>query len=65
MKSIATTVTDNDYEFIKRAAKENGRTISEEIRHALKVYYAPDEKPEIIRPAGRHPRITPDGYYPD
>ena len=63
MKTISIQVSDEDYKFIKYAAKENHRTIASEIRHALKVYYAPDPAPQIVLPEKRHPKVGPDGYY--
>jgi hypothetical protein len=60
MKTISISISDEDYKFIKFVAKDNGRTMAAEIRHALTVYYAPDQTPQIVKPAGRHPHITED-----
>lgn len=59
MKQIATIISDEDYDFIKRTAKENRRTIAEEVRHALKVYYSSED--DNAPAQRRNPNII--GYY--
>lgn len=59
MKQIATIISDEDYDFIKHTAKENRRTIAEEVRHALKVYYSSEDNNAPAQ--RRNPNVI--GYY--
>ena len=63
MKTLAVQLTDAQHEYIKQVAKENCRTMSDEVRHALFEYYNPKPK-KYAEPAPRNPKLEfTGGYY--
>ena len=62
MKQITFMVSDKDHEFMKQVAKENGRSMSEEIRLILKEHYNPIMEKRYAIPH-RHPKLEQTGGY--